>query len=157
MKNGWKLLISLVVPQAVAAAGAYFTVTGTGSWYQEIRRPSWNPPNWVFGPVWTLLYVLMGISLFLVWKNARNTSLKRTGILLWSVQLFFNFCWSLLFFRAHMIGTALVDLALLWLFLLLTIYVFSRMQKTAAWLLLPYIAWVTFAGFLNYAIYLMNR
>ncbi|RYZ00390.1 MAG: tryptophan-rich sensory protein [Chitinophagaceae bacterium] len=157
MKNGWKLLISLLLPQLAAAAGAFFTISDPGSWYQSIRRPAWNPPGWVFGPVWTVLYVLMGISLFLIWKGARNSSLKRSAILLWSVQLFFNACWSPLFFGAHMIGTALVDLCVLWILVLLTIILFARMSRAAAWLLVPYIAWVSFAGFLNYSIYLLNR
>jgi translocator protein len=157
MKNGWKLLLSLLIPQLVAAAAGYFTITGTGSWYQRIAKPSWNPPSWVFGPVWTLLYILMGISLFLVWKGAPKGPRKSKAIILWVLQLFFNFWWSVLFFGLHRIGAALIDLALLWGFILATIFAFAPFSRWAAWLLVPYISWVSFAGLLNYTIWAINR
>lgn len=155
MRNWVKLLISIAVPQVVAATAAYFTVAGIGSWYQTIQRPTWNPPNWLFGPVWTMLYLLMGIALYLVWKT--NVSNKRSAILLWCLQLAANFLWSILFFGQHQIGGALIDLAVLWLLILLTIFAFARINKVAAWLLVPYISWVTFAGILNYTIWLLNK
>lgn len=155
MKNWVKLVISIAIPQIVAGAGAYFTVSGIGSWYQTIQRPTWNPPSWLFGPVWTTLYVLMGIALYLVWKSAASN--KRSAISLWSVQLVVNFLWSFLFFNQHQIGGALIDLVILWLLLLLTIFAFAKINKAAAWLLVPYISWVTFAGILNYTIWMLNR
>jgi benzodiazapine receptor len=157
MRNGSKLLISLLIPQVVAITAARFTITGVGSWYQQIRRPSWNPPGWVFGPVWTTLYIMMGVVLYLLWKEAPAGVQKRGAIGLWAAQLFFNFCWSLLFFNQHRIGVALIDLLLLWILILLTIFAFAKFNKVAAWLLVPYIAWVTFAGILNYSIWILNK
>jgi len=157
MKNGLKLLISLVIPQIAGAAGAFFTVTDEGSWYQQINRPSWNPPGYIFGPVWTTLYVLMGIALHLVWKADAAPALKRKAITLWGIQMVLNAAWSILFFGMHLIGVALADLILLWVAILLTIFAFARINKTAAWLLVPYISWVSFAGILNATIWMMNR
>lgn len=156
MRNGWKLVLSLLIPQVVGGTAGFFTVTGVGTWYQGIQRPEWNPPNWVFGPVWTALYVLMGIGLYLVWKGPERSPQKTRAITLWSVQLLFNFLWSFLFFNRHQIGLALADLVLLWFLILLTIFAFARINKTAAWLLVPYISWVTFAGILNYSIWVLN-
>ncbi|GAB4091668.1 TspO/MBR family protein [Flaviaesturariibacter terrae] len=157
MKNGLKLFLSLAIPQVVGGTAGFFTVTGVGTWYQRIQRPAWNPPNWVFGPVWTLLYVLMGIALYLVWRGPGSNPQKRRAITFWSIQLAANFLWSFLFFNQHRIGLALLDLAVLWLLILLTIFSFARINKTAAWLLVPYISWVTFAGILNYSIWMLNR
>jgi len=157
MKNGLKLLISLMIPQIAGAAGAFFTVTDEGSWYQQINRPSWNPPGYIFGPVWTTLYILMGIGLYLVWKSDAAPALKRRAITLWGIQMVLNAAWSILFFGMHLIGVALADLILMWVAILLTIFAFARINKTAAWLLVPYISWVSFAGILNATIWVMNR
>ena len=157
MKNWVKLVIALAIPQLVAAAGAYYTVTGTGSWYQTIDKPSWQPPSWVFGPVWTTLYVLMGIAMFLVWKSNVPEKLKRRATILWGVQLLFNFLWSFLFFGQQQIFVALVEIVILWILILLTIFAFARVSKLAAWLLVPYIIWVSFATILTYTIWQLNR
>jgi translocator protein len=157
MKNWVKLIIALIIPQVVAASGAYFTVTGIGSWYQSLDKPSWNPPNWVFGPVWTTLYVLMGIALYLVWKSKAAEKQKRWAITFWGIQLFLNFLWSFLFFGQEQILGALLEIIILWLFILLTIFAFARINKLAAWLLVPYISWVSFAAILNYTIWDLNR
>lgn len=157
MKNWVKLLIALIIPQLVAAAGAYITVTGTGSWYQTLDKPSWNPPNWVFGPVWTTLYILMGIAMYWVWKSHAPVKQKRWAITLWSIQLFFNFLWSYLFFGQEQLFGALLEIIVLWVMILLTIFAFARVSKLAAWLLVPYICWVSFAAILNYALWDLNR
>jgi benzodiazapine receptor len=157
MKNWQKLLIALALPQAVAAGASLVTITGQGSWYQQINRPEWNPPGWVFGPVWTLLYISMGIAAYLVWKADAEASLKRRALLLWAVQLALNFAWSFIFFGRQAIGAALVEICLLWLAILLTIFAFARISRLAAWLLVPYIAWVSFAALLNAAIYSLNK
>lgn len=157
MKNWVKLIIALIIPQVVAASGAYFTVTGIGSWYQSLDKPSWNPPNWVFGPVWTTLYVLMGIALYLVWRSKATEKQKRWAITFWGIQLFLNFLWSFLFFGQEQILGALLEIIILWLFILLTIFAFARINKLAAWLLVPYISWVSFAAILNYTIWDLNR
>ena len=152
-----KLLISLVLPQLVAGTAAYFTVTGQGSWYQSLVKPSWNPPGWVFGPVWTTLYIMMGIALYLVWTSEAPDAKKRRSILCWSLQLIFNFLWSFLFFGQEQIFMALIEIVILWIFILLTIFAMARVHKLAAWLLMPYISWVSFAALLNYTIWELNR
>lgn len=157
MKSWLKLLIALIIPQLVAASGAYFTVTGNGSWYQALEKPSWNPPNGVFGPVWTTLYVLMGIALYLVWKSKAPDKHKRWAISFWGIQLFLNLLWSYLFFGQEQILGALLEMIILWLFILFTIFAFARINKLAAWLLVPYISWVSFAAILNYTIWDLNR
>lgn len=155
-KNWMKLIVSIAVPLIVGGTASFFTVTGLGSWYSSINKPSWNPPNSVFGPVWTTLYIMMGIALFLVWKSDAPKLQKQNAIVLWVVQLAFNFMWSFIFFNQHQIGWAMADIVVLWFFILLTIIAFSKISKLAAWLLVPYISWVTFASLLNYSIWQLN-
>ena len=150
-----KLLYSLVITLGVGAIAGFATASNIGGWYATLSKPGFNPPNWIFGPVWTLLYIMMGIALFLIWKQP--ASLHRLNSLwLFFIQLFLNFVWSFLFFYFHKIGLALVDIVALWLFIILTIFSFSRLNKKAAWLLVPYICWVSFATILNGAIYRLN-
>jgi translocator protein len=156
MNNKIKLLISLLLPQVAAISGALFTETGPGSWYRQIVKPSWNPPGWLFGPVWTTLYILMGIAFYLVWKSPANTPHKKSAMTLWIVQLVLNFFWTLIFFAAHEPGWAFAEIVALWVAILLTIFAFARISKVAAWLLVPYIAWVTFAAILTATIWRMN-
>jgi len=157
MKNGLKLIISLAIPQIVAAGASYFTVTRSGSWYRFIEKPEWNPPDWVFGPVWTALYIMMGIAFYLVWKSNVPISKKRKAIILWGVQLILNFFWSYIFFGQEQIFGAFLEIIVLWLFILLTIFAFARINKWAAWLMVPYIGWVSFAALLNFTIWELNR
>lgn len=156
MNNSVKLIISIGLPLMVGFTSSYFTITGVGSWYQTIEKPLWNPPSWVFGPVWTTLYVLMGISLFLVWKSALPVKVKRSALLLFGIQLLLNFFWSFIFFNQHQIGLAFVEIVILWLMILLTIFAFARINQVAAWLLVPYISWVSFAAILNFTIWRLN-
>lgn len=156
MSNAIKLIISIAIPLAVGGISGLFTVTGVESWYQTINKPSWNPPSWVFGPVWTTLYVMMGVALFLVWKSGSSDILKRTAIILFAVQLMLNFFWSFIFFNQHQVGWALVEIIVMWIFILLTILAFGNISKVAAWLLVPYISWVSFATILNYTIWKLN-
>ena len=156
MNNTLKLIIAIAIPLAVGATSGFFTITGVESWYQTINKPSWNPPGSVFGPVWTTLYVLMGVALFLVWKSSGSDTLKRTAITLFAVQLILNFFWSFIFFDQQQPGWAFVEIMTLWFFILLTIFSFTRVSKTAAWLLVPYISWVSFAAILNYTIWKLN-
>lgn len=129
MRNIVKAVVSIAIPQIVAGISAYFTITGVGSWYKtSVRKPSWNPPDWIFGPVWTTLYVMMGIALFLVWKSNADKAIKKQAIILWSVQLMFNFLWSIIFLNQHDIGWAFADIVVLWLFILLTIFSFARIS-----------------------------
>lgn len=156
MRNIGKLIIATALPLAIGATSGFFTITGVDSWYQTIQKPSWNPPNWIFGPVWTTLYILMGISLFLVWKSEAAGQLKKIAIILFAAQLILNFFWSFIFFNQQQIGWALAEMILLWVFILLTIFVFAQVSRPAAWLLVPYISWVSFAAVLNYTIWRLN-
>jgi tryptophan-rich sensory protein len=156
MNNIAKLIIAIAIPLAVGGISGFFTVTGVESWYQTINKPSWNPPNWIFGPVWTTLYVMMGIALYLVWKSDSSDMLKKTAIILFAVQLSLNFFWSFIFFNQQQPGWALVEIIVMWVFILLTIFAFAQVSKPAAWLLVPYISWVSFAAILNYTIWKLN-
>lgn len=157
MKNWMKLIISLAIPQIVAAVGAYFTITETGTWYQTIAKPSWQPPSWLFAPVWTTLYIMMGIAFYLVWKSNQPIEKKRPAMILWIFQLVFNLAWTIIFFNQHQIGLATIEIICLWLLILATIFAFARINKWAAILLVPYISWVSFATLLTYAIWQLNR
>lgn len=157
MRKWGRLFIAIMIPVLTGTLSGLFTVTGTGSWYQDIQKPSWNPPNWVFGPVWTTLYILMGIGLYLVWNSKTKGSTRQLAILLFSVQLILNFFWSLIFFKWHAIGLALAEIIILWLAILWTIFLFAKNDKRAAWLMVPYISWVSFASLLTYTLWVMNR
>lgn len=154
MKWG-KLILSLLIPIGVGALAGIATSSNVNTWYPELNKPSFNPPNTVFAPVWTLLYILMGISLYLIWRMppsfGRNNALR-----LFFLQLAFNFLWSFLFFEWHLIGWALLDIALLLVSILFCIALFRRVQRLAAWLFLPYLLWVSFATALNLSIYRLN-
>jgi translocator protein len=156
MQNAGKLIIALLIPLAVGGASGFFTASGVQTWYTTIQKPYWNPPNWIFGPVWTSLYIMMGIALFLVWKEECSGVLKKTAIALFAIQLILNFFWSLIFFGMHQPGWALVEIIAMWLAILATIFAFANVNKTAAWLLVPYIAWVSFATILNYTLWKIN-
>jgi tryptophan-rich sensory protein len=156
MNNTVKFIIAIAIPLVVGFASGFFTITGAGSWYQTIQRPSWNPPNRVFGPVWTTLYILMGIALFIIWKADAGIKMKKQAILLFTIQLTLNFFWSFIFFNQQQPGWAFAEIVILWVFILLTIFAFAKINKTAAWLLVPYISWVSFASILNFTIWRLN-
>ena len=138
----------------LAASGTAVFVSTSG-WYAELNKPTWNPPGWIFGPVWTLLYVMMGIAAWLVWREGGwKTQVMPLGLFL--VQWMFNVLWTPLFFGAHRIGPAFVDIVLLWLTLAVTLTLFWRANKTAGMLLMPYLAWVSFAAALNLSILRLN-
>jgi tryptophan-rich sensory protein len=156
MNNFLKLIFAISIPLTVGATSGFFTASGVSTWYQTINKPSWNPPSWIFGPVWTTLYVMMGISFFLVWKSGTEDTLKNKAIVFFAVQLLVNFFWSFIFFKLHQIGWAFVDIIVMWVLILFTIFNFARVNNTAAWLLVPYISWVSFATILNYTIWKLN-
>jgi len=151
-----KLIIAVAIPLVVGGISGYFTVTGVESWYLTIQKPTWNPPNWVFGPVWTTLYVMMGIALFLVWKEDTSRELKAIAFILFGVQLLLNFFWSFIFFKLEQPGWAFAEILVLWTAILACIFAFGQVNKTAAWLLVPYISWVSFATILNGTIWKLN-
>lgn len=151
-----KLILSLLLTVGIGALAGYITAgESSGEWYTSLKKPSFQPPSWLFSPVWTTLYVLMGISFYLVWKQPL-TRARNMAITLFLAQLLFNFMWSVLFFSWHSPGLALIDIVVLWISILLTILSFSKLSKTAAWLLVPYILWVSFATALNWEIWRMN-
>lgn len=156
MNNTVKLIISIAIPVLIGGLSGFFTASGVDSWYQTIQKPSWNPPGWIFAPVWTTLYVMIGISLFLVWKADVTKELKQKAIILFCIQLVLNFFWSLIFFSLQQPGWALVEIIVMWIFILLTILAFAPINKIAAWLLVPYISWVSFATILNYTLWKLN-
>jgi translocator protein len=156
MNNILKLILAISLPLLVGFTASYFTITGIGSWYQTIQKPTWNPPNWIFGPVWTTLYVLMGIAFFLVWKSPAPGEIKRPAIILFAIQLVLDFFWSFIFFDQHQTGIAFAEILLMWVMILFTIFAFARISKPAAWLLVPYISWVSFAAILNFTIWKLN-
>ena len=147
------LIALLVLTLAVGAGGGMVTAPNVANWYPTLVKPSFNPPAWLFGPVWTTLYVLMAIAAWRVWRT--QGALSRP-LLLWLLQLALNFAWSFIFFGAHALLAALIELSILWLALLATLIAFFRVDRLAGWLLVPYLAWVSFAGVLNAAIWRLN-
>lgn len=149
------LLLFLFVCLGTAGLGAAWTNSSVTTWYATLEKPSWNPPNWVFGPVWTCLYVAMAIAAWLVWRHEGFTGAPMS-MLLFGGQLILNAAWSLLFFGLRNPGLALVDVILLWLSILATILAFGRVSTWAAALLVPYLAWVSFATALNWTLWRLN-
>jgi len=149
------LVVALAVTSLAAGIGGLATRPAVGTWYQDLRKPSWTPPDWVFGPVWTILYTTMAVAAWLVWRAGPRPGV-RAALVLYAVQLALNAAWSPLFFGLRMPGAALVALAALWLAVGATTAVFWRVSRPAGALLLPYLAWATFAGALNLAIWRLN-
>lgn len=145
-----KFLFAIVLCEGAGIIGSVFTTPAIGSWYATLAKPSFNPPNWIFGPVWTGLFFLMGVALYLVWSSGKLT---RIAVLVFFQQLALNILWSVLFFGMHNPMLAFVEIIVLWFAILMTIFYFAKISKTAAWLLVPYILWVSFAGFLNFSIW----
>jgi translocator protein len=155
-RRGPFVLLGLVAAVFLAGAlGAYVTVPEIPGWYRTIVKPSWTPPDQLFGPAWTLLYIVMAVAAFLVWREPEQPA-RRRGLRLWWAQLAANALWSPLFFGLHFLGLALADIAVLGLLILATLAAFRRVDGLAALLMLPYLAWVGFAAALNAAIWLAN-
>ena len=177
--NLLKFLTSIIICELAGVVGSIFTTSQIRFWYNGLNKPSFNPPNWIFGPVWTTLFVLMGISLYLVWiknwepknkivlKNRKpwnkwsrkllSGSWQKANIIsIFATQLVLNILWSIIFFGAHSAGVAFFELLMLWFAIIFTIINFYRVSKAAAWLLLPYLLWVSFAGVLNYFLWVLN-
>lgn len=154
--NRLGLAFSLALPLLAGFVGSIFTTPSIQGWYAHIAKPALNPPSWIFGPVWTTLFVLMGISAFLVWKKGIEKRRVRVALGLFLIQLILNSLWSIIFFGLHNPGWAFVEIIALWIAILATIIAFARVSRPAAWLLVPYIMWVSFASYLNYQIYALN-
>jgi benzodiazapine receptor len=151
-----QLVIAIVTCELAGVIGSLFTFNAIPNWYSTLQKPTLNPPGWLFGPTWTLLYALMGISAYMVYQRGWKRQDVKIALGFFGFQLFLNTIWSIIFFGQHMIGLALLDIIFLWIAILATIIKFTKISKPAAWLLLPYLAWVTFAAYLNAAIFSLN-
>ena len=156
LKDVPKLVLAIGVSELAGIIGSVFTVSSIQSWYTTLTKPALNPPSWVFGPVWTTLYALMGIAAYLIWKQGWRKREVKIALGVFGVQLFLNAMWSIMFFGQQNPGLALINIVLLWLTIIWTMVVFSNISKPAMYLLVPYILWVSFATYLNYAIWILN-
>ncbi len=151
----WKtFLIAFAIAQAIGGIGAF--TTDLGPWYQSLNKPWWQPPDWLFGPAWTVIFALMAASAAYAWRNATTGTGRAIIVVLFLANGLFNISWSVLFFQIKRPDWALIEAGALWLSVLIPIFVVSRYSRRAAWLLLPYMAWVTFAWILNYKIVQLN-
>lgn len=154
--NYWLLLVSIIVAQLAGGIGSIFTFQAITTWYLFLNKPIFSPPNWVFGPVWTILYTLMGISAYLVW---RRKQFSQKSLSFWHVywtQLVLNAIWSFLFFGLKLTGLAFIEILAMWYFIVRCIQEAKKIDLTAMYLFYPYLAWVTFASLLNLAIFVLN-
>ena len=155
MKKVLTFLACIAVPLGLGALGGIVTSSNINSWYETLNQPSFRPPNWLFGPVWTVLYILMGVSFFMI-LQAPASSNKKRAIRVAVIQMLLNSIWSFLFFYFHQLAVALVDIIVLWIFILTMIITYYPLNKTASLLQIPYLAWVSFATILNAAFVYLN-
>lgn len=156
LNNFYKLAIAVAVSEAAGIIGSFFTVSSIPDWYDGLVKPELNPPGWLFAPVWTTLYALMGIAAFLVWRRGWRRKEVKAALVIFSLQLFLNAGWSIIFFGLKNPAWALVDIVALWFSILWTMILFYSVSRPAALLLVPYIIWVGFAAYLNYSIWILN-
>ena len=149
-----KLVLSLILPQLSGFIGSYFTINAIPTWYAYLNKPAFSPPNWLFGPVWLTLYLMMGIAVYLNW--IKNTKQAKFNVRLFFVHLFFNLIWTPVFFGLKDTLFALYIIIMIWIFIITMIINFRKVNKISSLLLIPYLLWVTFASFLNYFIWRLN-
>ena len=158
MNKYLKIIYCVAICLAVGYLSSIVTQSSIKTWYPTIEKPSFNPPNWVFAPVWTMLFIMMGIAAGMVWnKLESNKELVKKGLLFFTIQLLLNALWSYLFFGLNNILLALIEIILLWLIIYETYLVFKQIDKRASYLLIPYLSWVGFATILTGTIYWLNR
>ncbi len=145
-------IICLLIPLAIGAIGGFLTFESVRTWYTTLNKPSFNPPNAIFGPIWTTLYILMGISSYLVWQKRKIVSGYSWAVGVYLLQLLLNLMWSYLFFYQQQIGFALIEICILLLTIIVNTFIFYRIHKIAGLLFIPYILWVSFASYLTYSI-----
>ena len=155
MKQFLKLSLCILSTLLIGGISGFATASSINGWYVTINKPSFNPPNYLFGPVWTSLYILMGISLYMILQSDSN-ELRKKAVTIFSIQLFLNFCWSFIFFNFQNLGFAFVEIILMWISILTMIIIFYKINKTAAFLQIPYLLWVSFASILNGSIWYLN-
>ncbi|RZK20802.1 MAG: tryptophan-rich sensory protein [Pedobacter sp.] len=154
--NPVAFIINVAITLSIGALGGWATAQSVKTWYPTLNKPSFNPPNWLFAPVWTSLYIIIGIAAYLIWiKRDRIAHFPRT-IALYFIQLILNLCWSFIFFYLHEIGFALFEILILLIIIIINAVVFYKIDKWAGLLFIPYILWVSFASFLTYNIFILN-
>ena len=151
-----RVIVSVAICLAVGALGGLMMTDSTWTWYQSLKQPALTPPSWVFAPVWTALYIMMGVALFLVWRRSTRRVKVGVAVVAFAMQLLLNAIWTPVFFGLQDPGAALIIIGLLWLAILTTIVLFWRLSRAASILMMPYILWVSFASYLNYAIVVLN-
>ena len=151
-----KFSFSMIICFVAAGLGSLFTFSSIPTWYASLDKPFFNPPNWIFSPVWTLLYFLMGISLYLILLSGWQDREAKRGIILFFAQLLLNVAWSFVFFFLHNPAIAFIIIILLWIMIFLSIFQFLKINKLASYLLIPYLLWVSFASILNFSIWQLN-
>ncbi len=156
MRKALLLAATVAVSFLPGAVGSLFTAPAIPTWYAGLIKPAYNPPDWVFGPAWTLLYLLMGIALFLVVRDGMSQRRMKAAVVAFAAQLFLNGLWSYVFFGLKSPGWALVEIAALWVSIVISLVLFFRVSRAAGLLLVPYLGWVTFAALLNGAIWRLN-
>jgi len=152
-----KLIVSILASFAAAGIGSLFTFKAIPNWYAGLRKPPYTPPNWAFGPVWTTLYILMAISVFLVWQKGLATDGALLAFILFWIQLVFNALWSIIFFGMKSKGGGVITIVVLWLLILATVITSFRVSGWAGALLIPYILWVSIASYLNIGVWVLNK
>jgi len=157
MSSVIKLVISILASFAAGGIGSLFTFKVIPTWYAGLKKPPYTPPNWVFGPIWTTLYILMGISVFLVWQKRLATDGVMLAFTLFWIQLAFNALWSVIFFGMKSKGGGVIIIIVLWFLILATIITSFRVSGWAGGLLIPYIVWVSIASYLNIGVWLLNK
>ncbi|HMG13874.1 MAG TPA: TspO/MBR family protein [Saprospiraceae bacterium] len=155
--NFWKLFLAIIICEIAVVISGLVSQADTNVWFKALNKPSWNPPSYFFGPAWIFLYLLMGISIWLIWESHAKESLKINAELVFALQLFLNFLWSILLFRFHSPLLALITIVLLLTVVLFTFYYFVRISFIAAGLLSPYLAWLLFVAVINFSIWSMNK
>jgi len=153
--NKWiRFIVAILICQIAGIIGSIFTTPSIPTWYSGLNKPSFSPPNWIFGPVWITLFTLMGISLFLVWE--KGIKKIKIPLIIFGIQLILNVIWSLLFFRLQSPFYAFAEIIILWIAISITILSFFKISKRAGLILMPYIFWVSFAAILNYYVWILN-
>ncbi len=150
-------VISLFITLVIGGVATLFTRPEIKGWYLTLNKPGFTPPNWLFPVAWTILYILIATAAYLVWKRRDGTAVYKTTSIIYSMQLLLNFLWSIVFFGLHQVFGGLIIIVLLLVFIILNIAWFGRFIKTAAWLLVPYLVWVSYATLLNIGIYILNK
>lgn len=156
IKNAWALIVAILISELAGVVGSVFTAPSIPTWYASLAKPQINPPAWLFGPVWISLYALMGVAAYLIWQKGTKRKDVKVALYLFAIQLVLNTLWSIIFFGFHNIGLALVELSALWMTVTVMLFYFENISRSAGWLIMPYVFWLSFAFYLNFSIWLKN-